>query len=51
MAGHTKILTTFVLFLHVVNTDLGSVTSILISPDIIKYNLQCGNAINARGLL
>ena len=51
MVGHTKILTTFVLFLHVVNTELGSVTSILISPDIIKYNLQCGNAINARGSL
>ena len=33
------------LFIHVVNTELGSVTSILISPDIIKYNLQCGNAM------
>ena len=42
MAVNTKILSTFVLFLHVVNTELGSVTSILISPDMIKYNLHCG---------
>ena len=46
MAVNTKILTTFVLFLHVVNTELGSVTSILISPDMIKFNVHCNyNAI------
>ena len=42
MAVNTKILTTCVLFLLVVNTELGSVTSILFSPDMIKFDLLCG---------